>query len=47
MKMLQKRFDCESFGNSQENVSRGVYFSKPASLQCTYNIFFSGDVPKC
>ena len=47
MKMLRKRFNCESFENSQENVSDGVYFSKAASLQCTHNRFFSEDVPKC
>ena len=47
MKMLRKRFDCESFENSQENVSDGVYFSKAVSLQCTHNRFFSEDVPKC
>ena len=35
MKMLRKRFDCESYENSQENVSGRVYFSKAASLQCT------------
>ena len=32
MKTLQKRFDCKSFENSQENVPGGVYFSKAASL---------------
>ena len=55
MKMLRKRFECESYGNSQENISGGVYFSKAASLQCRdristinrlYNRFFSEDVPK-
>ena len=39
MKMLRKRFDCERYENSQENVSGRVYFSKAASRQCTgYNI---------
>ena len=55
MKMLRKRFDCESYENSQENVSGGVYFRMAASLQCTdsiatinrlHNRFFSEDVPK-
>ena len=53
--MLRKRFDCESYENSQENVSGGVCFSKAASLQCRdcistinrlHNRFFSKDVPK-
>ena len=55
MKMLRKIFGCESFENSQENVSDGFYFSDAASLQCTdwistisrlYNRFFSENVPK-
>ena len=52
MKMLRKRFDCESFENSQENVSDGIYFSKATSLQCTdtinrlHKLLFSENVPK-
>ena len=55
MKMLRKRFDCESYGNSQENISGGVCFSKATRLQCRdristisrrYNRFFLEDVPK-
>ena len=47
MKMSRKRFDCERFENSHENVSGGVYFSNAANLQGTHNRFFSEDVPKC
>ena len=47
MKMLRKRLDCESFLNSQENVSGGVYLSNTASPQCTHNRLFSEDVLKC
>ena len=36
MKMLRKRFDWESFEDSQENVSGGVYFSKAYSVQTAY-----------
>ena len=38
MKMLQKKFDCQSFENSQENVSDGVYFSKAANLVIVYRL---------
>ena len=52
MKVLHKLIDCESFKNSQENVYKGVYSSKIASLQCTSIIgrlhhgFFSENVRK-
>ena len=46
MTMLRKIIDCQSFKNSQENVSDGVYFSKVASQQCTDCTLFSKNIPK-
>ena len=46
MTMLRRIIDCQSFKNSQENVSDGVYFSKVASLQCVDCTLFSENVPK-
>ena len=52
MKILHQLIDCESFKNSQENVYKGVYSSKIASLQCTsiisrrHHRFFSENVRK-